>query len=174
MYTDINTAYTDAQGGNLDVLNNIPPDAIGTAKDEFGDRYGETPSSSFTYVGFPLYDPRYADKRVRQAFSMAIDRKAITDAIFQGTRTPAKSVIAPVVDGSRDDACKYCDLDVEKANQLLDEAGFDRKQACRAVVQRGRRSRRLDGGRGQPAPQEPGRGLQAAGQPGLRGVPAQG
>ncbi len=128
VYTDINTAYTDAQGGNLDVLNNIPPDAIGTAKDTFGDRYGETPSSSFTYVGFPLYDPRYADKRVRQAFSMAIDRKAITDAIFQGTRTPAKSVIAPVVDGSRDDACKYCDLNVEKANQLLDEAGFDRKQ----------------------------------------------
>ena len=29
VYTDINTAYTDAQGGNLDVLNNIPPDAIG-------------------------------------------------------------------------------------------------------------------------------------------------
>ena len=30
VYTDINTAYTDAQGGNLDVLNNIPPDAIAT------------------------------------------------------------------------------------------------------------------------------------------------
>ncbi|MCW2699149.1 MAG: oppA [Blastococcus sp.] len=128
VYTDINTAYTDAQGGNLDVLNNIPPDAIGTAQDEFGDRYSETASSSFTYMGFPLYDPRYADKRVRQAFSMAIDRKAITDAIFQGTREPANSVIAPVVEGSRDDACQYCKVDVEKANQLLDEAGFDRSQ----------------------------------------------
>jgi ABC-type transport system substrate-binding protein len=128
VYTDVNTAYTDAQGGNLDVLNNIPPDAIGTAKDQFGDRYSETPSSTFTYVGFPLYDPRYADKRVRQAFSMAIDRKSITDAIFQGTRAPANSVIAPVVQGSRDDACKYCKLDVKKANQLLDEAGFDRSK----------------------------------------------
>jgi oligopeptide transport system substrate-binding protein len=128
VYTDVNTAYTDTQGGNLDVLNNIPPDAITTAPDEFGDRYGETPSSSFTYMGFPLYDKRYADKRVRQAFSLAIDRKAITDSIFHGTRTPAYSVIAPVVDGSRDDACKYCKVDVDKANQLLDEAGFDRKK----------------------------------------------
>ena len=128
VYSDVNTAYTDVQGGNLDVLNNIPPDAITTAPDEFGDRYSETPSSSFTYVGFPLYDPRYADKRVRQAFSMAIDRKAITDSIFNGTRTPAYSVIAPTVDGSRDDACKYCKVDVEKANQLLDEAGFDRSK----------------------------------------------
>jgi oligopeptide transport system substrate-binding protein len=128
VYTDINTAYTDTQGGNLDVLNNIPPDAIATAPDEFGDRYGETASSSFTYMGFPLYDERYADKRVRQAFSLAIDRKEITEAIFNGTRTPAMSVIAPVVDGSRDDACKYCEVDVDKANELLDEAGFDRSQ----------------------------------------------
>ena len=128
VYTDINTAYTDTQGGNLDVLNNIPPDAIASAPDEFGDRYGETPSSSFTYMGFPTYDPRYADKRVRQAFSMAIDREAITEAIFNGTRTPAYSVIAPVVDGYRDDACQYCKVDVEKANQLLDEAGFDRSK----------------------------------------------
>jgi ABC-type transport system substrate-binding protein len=79
-------------------------------------------------MGFPTYDPRYADKRVRQAFSLAIDREAITKSIFNGTRTPAKSVIAPVVDGSRKDACKYCDVDVEKANKLLDEAGFDRSK----------------------------------------------
>ena len=59
---------------------------------------------------------------------MAIDREAITDAIFNGTRTPAYSVIAPVVDGYRDDACKYCKFDVDKANKLLDEAGFDRSK----------------------------------------------
>jgi oligopeptide transport system substrate-binding protein len=128
VYTDINTAYTDIQGGNLDVLSPIPPDAIATAPDEFGDRYDERDSSSFTYLGFPTYDPRYSDPRVRQAFSMAIDREAITEAIFQGTRTPAMSVIAPVVEGSRDDACQYCQVDVEAANALLDEAGFDRNQ----------------------------------------------
>jgi ABC-type transport system substrate-binding protein len=128
VYTDLNTAYTDIQGGNLDVDNQIPPDAISTVKDEFADRYGEAASSSFTYVAFPTYDPRFADKRVRQAFSMAIDREAITEAIFEGTRLPAKSVIAPVVDGHREDACKYCEVDADAANALLEEAGFDKSQ----------------------------------------------
>jgi ABC-type oligopeptide transport system substrate-binding subunit len=126
VYADVNTAYTDVQGGTLDVLRRIPPDAAGTAPDEFGDRYLEDESSSFTYLGFPMYDPRYADKRVRQAFSMAIDREEIAKQIFSGTRTPAKDIIAPMIDGARDDACKYCELDVEKAKQLLDEAGFDK------------------------------------------------
>jgi oligopeptide transport system substrate-binding protein len=128
VYTDVATAYTDVQGGNLDIVAPIPPDAYTTAPDEFGDHYAEAPSSVFDFIGFPTYDPRYADKRVRQAFSMAIDRQAIMDAIFAGARDPAASVISPVVDGHRPDACQYCSLDVEAANALLDEAGFDRSQ----------------------------------------------
>jgi len=125
IYSDVNTSYTDVQGGNLDVVKDIPPDAITTAPDEFGDRFIERPSSSFTYVGFPTYDPRYKDKRVRQGISMAIDRKSITDAIFNGTFTPATDAIAPVVDGYREGACKYCEYDPKGAKKLLDEAGFD-------------------------------------------------
>jgi oligopeptide transport system substrate-binding protein len=125
IYSDVNTSYTDVQGGNLDVVKDIPPDAITTAPDEFGDRFIERPSSSFTYVGFPTYDERYADKRVRQGISMSIDRKAITDAIFNGTFTPATDAIAPVVDGYREGACKYCTYDPEAGKKLLDEAGFD-------------------------------------------------
>ena len=125
IYSDVNTSYTDVQGGNLDVVKDIPPDAITTAPDEFGDRFIERPSSSFTYVGFPTYDPRYKDKRVRQGISMSIDRKSITDAIFNGTFTPATDAIAPVVDGYREGACKYCTYDPEAGKKLLDEAGFD-------------------------------------------------
>ncbi|WP_242496233.1 peptide ABC transporter substrate-binding protein [Xylanimonas protaetiae] len=128
VYTDVNTAYLDVQNGSLDIVDTIPPDAITTAPDEFGDRYQEFPSSSFTYMGIPLYQPRFQDKRVRQALSEAIDREAITKAIFNGTREPATDAIAPVVDGYREDACKYCTLDVEDANKKLDEAGFDRSQ----------------------------------------------
>ena len=127
-YTDINTAYTDLQGGNLDIVDTVPPDAISTVEDEFGDRYIERESSSFTYMGFPTYDARFEDKRVRQAFSMAVDRQAITDAIFNGTREPAFSAIAPVVDGSRPDACEYCEHDPEAAKALLAETDFDVSQ----------------------------------------------
>jgi len=125
VFSDINTAYTEAQNGTLDIVPVVPPDAISNFKDDFPDRFVERASSSFTYMGFPTYDARFKDKRVRQAFSLAIDRKAITDAIFNGTREPAFSVVSPVVNGSRTDACKYCVTDVVKAKQLLDESGFD-------------------------------------------------
>jgi oligopeptide transport system substrate-binding protein len=128
VYAELDTAYTDTQDGNLDIVDVIPPDAIATAPDEFGDRYIETQSSQITYIGFPTYDARYSDPRVRQAISMAIDREAISQAIFEGTRSPADSFIAPVVEGYEEGACAYCTLDVEQANTLLDEAGFDRSQ----------------------------------------------
>jgi ABC-type transport system substrate-binding protein len=128
VYADQNTGYTDLQGGNLDVLPDVPPDALASIADEFGERFLEAPSSGFQYLGFPTYDERYADPRVRQAFSMAIDRQAIADAIYNGSRTPADAFVAPVVDGYREGACEYCQLDADAANALLDEAGFDRSQ----------------------------------------------
>jgi oligopeptide transport system substrate-binding protein len=128
IYAEQNTAYTDLQAGEIDIMDTLPPDAIASAPDEFGDRFIETAQGDITSLGFPTYDQRFADPNVRKAFSMAIDRQAISDAIFNGTRTPATSFISPVVDGYREDACKVCELDVDEANRLLDEAGFDKSQ----------------------------------------------
>ena len=125
VYADVNTAYLDLQAGNLDIVDTVPPDAISSVEDEFGDRYIERPSSSFQYLGFPTYDARFADKRVRQAFSMAVDRAGITEAIFSGTRAPAFSAISPVVDGSRADACGFCEYKPADAKALLDQTDFD-------------------------------------------------
>ncbi|TYP86780.1 peptide ABC transporter substrate-binding protein [Blastococcus xanthinilyticus] len=128
IYTELGTAYTDLQGGSVDIVDTLPPDAIASAEQEFGERFIETPQGDITSLGFPTYDERFADPNVRKAFSMAIDRQAISDAIFNGTRTPAQSYISPVVPGHREDACEACELNVDEANALLDEAGFDRTQ----------------------------------------------
>lgn len=127
VYTELSTAYTDVLAGNLDIMRNLPPDAYASAKDVFGDRYLEQPSPDITSLGFPLYDPRYADVRVRRALSMAIDRKAIVDAIFLGTRVPADSFAPPTVVGYNAGACgRWCEYHPEEAKRLLDEAGFDK------------------------------------------------
>jgi ABC-type transport system substrate-binding protein len=128
VYTDTATAYLDAEAGTLDVLPRIPADVSGTAPEDFAGRYVETAASGFTFLALPLYQERYADPRVRQALSLAIDRETIAEQIFSGTRSAAASVVPPVVDGHREDACGYCTLDVDRANDLLDEAGFDRTQ----------------------------------------------
>jgi oligopeptide transport system substrate-binding protein len=128
VYAEQDTAYTDLQAGEIDIMDTLPPDAIASAPDEFGDRFIETAQGDITSLGFPTYDQRFADPNVRKAFSMAIDRQAISDAIFNGTRTPATSYISPVVQGHRDDACEACELNVEEANKLLEEAGFDKSK----------------------------------------------
>lgn len=126
MYTEVSTAYTDVLAGNLDVLKGLPPDAYASAKDIFGERYLEQPSPDITSLGFPLYDPRYADVRVRRALSMAIDREAIVNAIFLGTRVAADSFAPPTVVGYRAGACgRWCEYHPEEAKALLAEAGFD-------------------------------------------------
>jgi oligopeptide transport system substrate-binding protein len=124
IYSDVNTAYNDLLAGNLDIMDSVPPEQLASAKTEFGDRFIERASSSFTYVGFPTYDERFADPRLRRAFSMAIDRQPIIDAIFNGSFQPAKSVVSPVVAGSREDPCgENCAYDPEAAKALFDEAG---------------------------------------------------
>jgi ABC-type transport system substrate-binding protein len=59
---------------------------------------------------------------------MAIDREAISQAIFNGTRKPAYSAISPVVAGHREDACEFCKYDPEAAKALLAETDFDVSQ----------------------------------------------
>jgi oligopeptide transport system substrate-binding protein len=123
IYSDSGTAYTDVRAGNLDIVDQIPPEQISAAESEFGERFRESDRSDITFLGFPLYDERFTDPNLRRAFSMAVDREAIVEAIFSGARRPASSFISPVVPGFREDACEYCRFDPEQAAELLEQAG---------------------------------------------------
>jgi dipeptide transport system substrate-binding protein len=75
------------------------------------------------YLGFNVEKKPFDDKRVRQALSMAIDRKAITDVIFQGGGEIAKNPIPPTM-WSYNDKVKDYPFDPEQARKLLAEAGY--------------------------------------------------
>jgi ABC-type transport system substrate-binding protein len=123
VYADLAVSYRDVQAGNLDI-GDVPDDQIANAETEFGDRYITAESSSFSYIGFPLYAEGFDDPNIRKALSMAIDREAIISAIFFDTLTPADDMVSPVVQGYRSGACgDACTFDPETAKQLFDEAG---------------------------------------------------
>lgn len=63
-----------------------------------------------------------ADVRVRQALSMAIDRKAITERLFAGNATPANQFAPSYMPGAPEMPELVTDLDQAKA--LLAEAGY--------------------------------------------------
>lgn len=122
IYSDVGTAYRDWQAGNLDIVA-PDPKVWPQAKAQAGDRWLEEPSSSFTYLGFPVYDKDWQNKKLRQALSLAIDREEIISRLFNGLYIPAQGVISPIVPGARDDACDYCTFDPERAKQLYEESG---------------------------------------------------
>jgi oligopeptide transport system substrate-binding protein len=170
VYADTDTAYTDALAGNVDVVPRIPADTSGTAPEDFAGRYVETAASGFTYLGLPLYQERYADPRVRQALSLAIDRETIAEQIFAGTRLAADSLVPPVVDGYREGACEYCVLDEEKADELLDAAGFDRTQPVELWFNAGAGNEPWMQAIGNPAARQPGARVRPARRPRAAGV----
>ena len=120
IYADVNTAYTDALAGNLDIVSSVPPDFLGTYQADFPDRNAEFGTTSFNYLGFPAYLEQFT-KEHRQALSMAVDRELITEAIFLGARDAAHSVIPPNLFG-RDDVCPSWNYDPAAAAALWDAA----------------------------------------------------
>jgi len=123
-YQDVQTAYLDAQAGSLDVLASIPPTEIPAAQEAFGDRFSLTPTSSFTYLGYPMYNPEFGDNlELRQALSLAINREQIIDVVLNGAAVPASAVIPPVLSSYREDATDLTQFDPERAQELFEAAG---------------------------------------------------
>jgi oligopeptide transport system substrate-binding protein len=122
-YTDNATTYTDVLAGQADITYIAPAKFI-AAKNDFGDRVWANDAPSIDYLGFPLWDARYADKRVREAISMSIDRETVNKAIFGGLYDPATAFTPPAEagtpEGLLDDEVKF---DPTEAKTLLAEAG---------------------------------------------------
>ncbi len=83
------TALTLYETGGLDIVS-LPPLAIPSYKDHR--EYVRHPLLRGYYYGFNVEKSPFNDKRVRQAFSMAIDRKAFPE-ILKGGELPATSWI---------------------------------------------------------------------------------
>lgn len=101
-YNSVDSAYSDVQGGNLDILDQVPPSALSTFEDDGAVTAYNEPGSSFSSFTIPERLAHFEGeegKLRRQAISMAINRAEITDKIFFGARTPATDFTSPVLDG---------------------------------------------------------------------------
>jgi len=81
------------------------------------------PASDYTFLGFNLKDPRFADRRVRQAFAHAINKQELIDGVRLGLAREANGPIRPGTWAYTDQVPRY-DYDPEKAKALLAEAGW--------------------------------------------------
>ena len=128
MYTELSTGYTDVLAGNLDILQNLPPTPTPAQRTSSRAAIWSRPHRISPAWASPLRSALRRRARAT-ALSMAIDRKAIVDAIFLGTRVAADSFAPPTVVGYRANACgKWCEYHPDEAKKLLAEANFDSSQ----------------------------------------------
>lgn len=81
------------------------------------------PSAFYTFLGFNLKDPRFADLRVRQAFAHAINKRELIDGVVLGLAREANGPIRPGTWAFTDEVPRY-EYDPKKAKALLAAAGW--------------------------------------------------
>ncbi len=127
-YTNLEAAYTDVQAGNLDVLESVPDGSLKTFTTDKKVNAISEPGSVFQSFTIPVTAEHFGmdeEGRLRRAaISMAINREAITDKVFHGTRTPASDFSSPLMPGWTDkiegnDVLQY---NPEKAKELWAKA----------------------------------------------------
>jgi peptide/nickel transport system substrate-binding protein len=80
-------------------------------------------ANAYTYLGFNLRDPRFQDRRVRQAIAHAIDKQEIIDGVLLGLGRQAVGPYKPGTWWYKADV-KTFPFDPERAKALLAEVGW--------------------------------------------------
>lgn len=123
MYPTLAAGYAGFEAGEHDLMDNVPAESYKRARLRYPDTIFEQASNSFTYLGVPMYVSEFEHALVRQALSLAIDRQAIIDEVWDGQYLPASTILSPNFPGYREGAGQYCSFDPERAKALLDRAG---------------------------------------------------
>ncbi|KRC58639.1 ABC transporter substrate-binding protein [Agromyces sp. Root81] len=127
LYASTDAAYADLQGGNLDVIQEIPDSALETFESEFEGRTVNQPAAANATLTIPDRLAHFSGeegKLRRAAISHAINREEVTDVIFNGTRTPAHDFTSPVIDGYSEEipGSEVLEFDADLAKELWAEA----------------------------------------------------
>ena len=123
---DPNTSFLYLKQKKLDIGGLDPIQIDRQIDDKFKNEFTiiQKPSFAYTYLGFNLKSEKFKDLRIRQALSLAIDRQELVDILFFGY---GKICNGPFLPGSfaYNDKVEPITQNIEKAKQLLKEAGFD-------------------------------------------------
>lgn len=120
--TDPATRVAALRGGEVHVIF-APPAQELAALQRDGFVVTARPNPHLWYLQLNAREPYWQDRRVRQAFFMAINRAGMAKQLLKGTALPAISVNGRTCPAWTDQA-GYPDHDLARAKQLLADAGL--------------------------------------------------
>ncbi|HEX2134450.1 MAG TPA: ABC transporter substrate-binding protein [Microvirga sp.] len=121
--------------GEVDFVQDVPVQDIERLKNTPNLRVSEGPENRTIFFGLNVgakdlttdnVDGKnpFADRKVRQAMNMAINRSAIQRVVMRGQSVPTGVIMPPFVNGWTPELDKAPAPDVNKAKALLGEAGY--------------------------------------------------
>lgn len=139
---DPNASYSAYKTGELQLIKDVPSEEIPTLKN--GEDFFVDPIMGTYFITFNTKREPFNDAKVREALSLAIDRKYVAETITQGIYSPATNFVGPGVsdvEGGTSFAevtkkingkdffnLNDYEADLEKAKKLLAEAGYPNGQ----------------------------------------------
>ncbi|HEX2617144.1 MAG TPA: ABC transporter substrate-binding protein, partial [Flavobacteriales bacterium] len=117
--------------GHLTAVFELPVERVGVLADSAG-KAGAAPfvlrstsALETQYYAFGLTRPPFDDIRVRRAFALAVDRKALVDGVLRGMAVPAEhGLVAPGLSNYPYELVRPLPYAPDSARALLAQAGF--------------------------------------------------
>ena len=127
--TDLTTAVVALKGESIDVMRGInPKDFVEDLRenDRFLKRFNTftPPLFSYDYIGLNLRNPKFEDVRTRRALAHLMNVDQLVNSFCFGLGEPVASIIHPSFKEKLNPDVQPIPYDVEKAKQLLAEAGW--------------------------------------------------
>ena len=116
---------TALKNGEVDLITNVPPDQIATIESDPQLKVEGAVTPLFHVVFFNTQNPRMADKKLRRALGLAIDRETLNEALWLGKAVVPNTHTYPQYGPLYMPDLKTFEYDPAKAKALLAEAKYD-------------------------------------------------
>ncbi len=122
---ELSARITALKNNEVEIITNVPPDQLAQISGDTRLKAEGMVTPLFHVVIFNTKHPKMADPKIRQALSMAIDRQALNEALWQGKAVVPNTHTYPQYGGLYMPELKTFAYDPAKAKALLKEAGYD-------------------------------------------------
>lgn len=109
--------------GEVDIVLHVPAREIESLDEQADVTVASRAGTFWEYIGINTARPPFDDARVRQAIAWAIDREALARAVKRGHATAYQGGHIPPYHWASADFTMYQHRDIDRARQLLDQAG---------------------------------------------------
>lgn len=118
------------RSGQVDAIDNVPPANFKTLQDDPALQVvtRESPGVNASFFLNASRGP-FSDVKIRQAFQSAIDAKSVVKAAYLGSLNPADNIFGPSTLYYDPAVAAIWGYDPDKANRLLDEAGWSARDS---------------------------------------------